>query len=147
MAEYENFTTARATPINQPRLLTILRANVAPETGITLIELPLVRLKKNDPWTPAERAAAQSAIDTAQDLTLRAIAQNEIDAWPISQRALVLALIDKINDIDANLATLLAAVNALNAKTSTAPTTLPNSVAQVTPQQALASIRNKAGTL
>lgn len=126
MAAYQSFTTARTTPINAPGLLTTLRATVAPETGITTIDLPRVVLKKAAAWTPAEIAAAQNAIDTGPALTPQSVAQNEIDNWPLSQKAFALALIDQLNVIRSKLSPPLGAI---------------------TPQQALDAIRTKAGTL
>ena len=133
---------------DEATLQTQLRAALDPTVGFVIDRnTRTVTVKKSTAWTAPQISTAQTTIDNAPAQTPQSVAQAEIDAWSISQKALVLALIDKINDIDANLATLLAAVNVLNTKTSTAQTTLPNPTAPVTPAQALQAIRNKAGTL
>lgn len=85
---------------------------------------PTYVLSKATAWTPTQIAAAQNAVDTAPTKSLQLTAQSEIDAWPLSTKALVLTLIDQLN--------VLRAFHSLPA---------------VTPAQALTAIRNKAGTL
>lgn len=82
--------------------------------------------------TPAQRTSAQTIINTivvdtaAQTLEDQRSAQLCVDNWPIETRALVLALIDQLNTIRA---------------------ALPSPLGAITPAQALAAIRAKAGTL
>jgi hypothetical protein len=125
MANYMDITTTRTTPLDPAGLLTQLRT-IAPEVGFVQVDAQTFRLKKTAPWTPAEQATAQGLIDSAAVLTPQLAAQRAVDGFPIEYRALVLALIDQLNVIRAALPTPLAAI---------------------TPQQALAAIRAKAGGL
>lgn len=74
--------------------------------------------------TPSLLTTIQNALDTASEYTSQRQAQDKIDSWSIEIKALVLTLIDEIN-ILRNLAGLQSR----------------------TPAQAIAAIRNKAGTL
>lgn len=65
MAAYQTVTTPRTTPTDLAGLLLALRTAVAPDVGIQVLDLQTYTLKKNTPWTPAEIAQAQTAIDTA----------------------------------------------------------------------------------
>jgi hypothetical protein len=126
MPSYQSFTSPRATEPDPAALLAQLRA-LDPTAGVQhAAGSPDYIVKKATAWTAPQIAAAQNAIDTAPAVTPQRQAQNEIDQWPISVRALVLALIDQLNTIRAAL-----------------PTPLP----AITPAQALAAIRTKAGTL
>lgn len=126
MAFYQPFTSTRTSEPDMIALLASLRtqdatAGIQHEPGSANYVV-----KKATDWTAPQVSFVQNAIDTAPAITLERIAQNEIDAWPIAQKALVLALIDQLNVIRAALPTPLAAI---------------------TPAQALAAIRTKAGTL
>lgn len=125
MASYHMFTSTTTDP-DPVALLTQLRsidatAGVQHEPGHTQYVIKTATV-----LTAPKIASIQSALDSAPTLTPQRRAQNEIDSWPIAVKALVLALIDQINVIRAEL-----------------PTPRP----PVTPQQALAAIRAKAGTL
>ena len=88
--------------------------------GVTVfVEKPTV-------WQASEITAVQSAVTAAADATPQTDAQNQIDAMPIFQKAILLALLDQIN-------TLRAA--------------LPSPLAAITPAQALSAVRSKAATL
>lgn len=82
--------------------------------------------------TPAQRTTAAQIVATvivdasAQALQAKKDVQAAIDAMPIFEKAIVLALIDQLNVIRSKLVPPLA---------------------DVTPAQALNAIRNKAGTL
>lgn len=67
---------------------------------------------------------AQNALDTTPNITPQRQAQNEIDNWPIALKALALTLLDQINMLRTRAG-------------------LPT----VSSTQALAAIRDKAGTL
>lgn len=144
---YQVFTTARATRPDPAQLQAQLRALDASAGVMVSPDGTTFTVKKNTTWTGPQITAVQNVVNTAPTVTPQSVAQAEIDAWPLTLKALVLALIDKINDMDANTAALLAAVNVLNTKTTTAQTTLPNATAPVTPAQALNAVRVKAGTL
>lgn len=75
----------------------------------------------------AATVLASVAIDApAQAIDDEKNAQIEIDGWPIATKAIVLALIDQLNVIRA---------------------ALPSPLGAITPAQAIAAIRAKAGTL
>jgi hypothetical protein len=82
--------------------------------------------------TPAQKATAATiisavAVDTAaQGVQDQLDGQAQIDAIPIATKAIVLALIDQLNVIRA---------------------ALPTPLNPITPAQAIAAIRSKAGTL
>jgi hypothetical protein len=126
MADYHDFTSPRTTPPDLAGLVTTLRSSIAPDVGLSMRDPQHYTLKKGATWTPADVTAAQSAIDGAAALTPQLAAQRAVDSFPIEYKALVLALIDQLNVIRA---------------------ALPVPLAAVTPAQAIAAIRNKAGTL
>lgn len=124
-AFYETFTSSRSTEPDPASLLAQLRALDAsagvqhePDRGYTI--------KKATVWTNAQRTAAQNVIDTAPAATPQLAAQAQIDALPLYEKAFILALIDQINVLRAAL-----------------PAPLP----AITPAQAIAAIRNKAGQI
>jgi hypothetical protein len=125
MASYQSFTSARATEPDPATLLANLRALDA-SAGVQHLLGPTYVIKKATAWTAPQISAAQNAIDTAPAATPQLAAQTEIDNWSIVQKAFALALIDQLNIIRAALPTPLSAI---------------------TPTQAIAAIRNKAGTL
>lgn len=85
-----------------------------------------VRIEKPTPWQPAESTSVQASVTAAPLLTPAIAQQRDVDGMPIVWKALALALLDQINIIRAAL-----------------PVPLP----AITPAQALAAIRAKAGTL
>jgi hypothetical protein len=95
------------------------------------------RGQKATAWTPTQITDVQTLLDTTPAATPQLEAQRTVDRWPIEYRALALALIDEINVIRTELNTLRAAVS---------PPLTPPLPAR-TPAQAIAAIRNKAGTL
>lgn len=82
-----------------------------------------VLIDKLLPWQPAEITAVQAAVTNAP---ASGVVLLSVDSFPLVLKAVVLALIDQLNVIRANLPTPLGAI---------------------TPAQALAAIRGKAGTL
>lgn len=147
MPDYHTFTAARTTEPDPATLLANLKALDATAGAQHDRGTQTYVLKKATAWTAPQITAAQNALNTAPAASPQLTAQSIIDGWDIAMKAFALTLIDKINDIDANLAALLVAVNALNTKTSSPQTTLPKSTAQVTDAQVLNAIRTKAGTL
>lgn len=126
MASYQPFTSTRTTTPDSVGLLAALRTAVAPELGVAMLDLQHFTLKKTAPWVAAEISAAQNLLDTFAALTPQLAAQRAIDAMSIDDKARDLALIDQFNVIRAALPTPLGAI---------------------TPAQALAAARAKAGTL
>lgn len=123
---YQQFISTRTTEPDPGTLFAQLRALDA-TTGLSHDPgTQIYRVKKATAWLPGHLTAAQNVIDTAPAVSPQLIAQNEIDHWPISQKALVLALIDQLNTIRA---------------------ALPSPLPPITPAQALAAVRAKAGTL
>jgi len=130
MAAYQSFTTGRATAPDAVALNAAVKTATGDATAV-LYRIPGSdgsewRGKKAADWTPGDIAATQNALDTTPVLTPQLAAQRAVDAFPIEYRALVLALIDQLNVIRANLPTPLGAI---------------------TPAQAIAAIRAKAATL
>lgn len=126
MADHHSFTSPRTTQPDLPSLLAALRAQ-DPTAGIQHEPgAPTYVIKKNTPWTAPQIAFAQNAIDAAPASSPQLTAQAQIDAWPIAQKALVLALIDQLNVLGARVTPPIAAI---------------------TPAQAIAAIRDKAATL
>jgi hypothetical protein len=82
--------------------------------------------------TPAQQTQLLTIVTTtpvtvaAEDAELRLQAQSQVDNWPIMMEAFALALIDQLNIIRA---------------------ALPVPLSAITPAQAIAAIRAKAGTL
>lgn len=125
MSSYQTFTTARLTEPDPTSLLAQLRA-LDVTAGVMHNPGGPYTIKKATAWTAPQITAAQNVIDTAPASTPQLTAQAEVDSWSITTRALLLALIDQINVLRAALPTPLAAI---------------------TPAQALAAMRTKAGTL
>lgn len=130
---FQAFTSTRMTQPDPMGLISTVRTALADATALVIDQNAglatsggLVFVQKATSWTPGDLTAAQTAIDTAPALTPQREAQNEIDNWPITVRALALALLDQINVLRAALPTPLVAI---------------------TPAQAMAAIRTKAGTL
>lgn len=127
MAGYTTLTTTRTTLPDPAALLTgVKNATADPTAVLAFIGDGTWRGKKAAPWSAADISAAQNVLDTTAVLTPQLAAQRAIDSFPIEYKALVLSLIDAINVLRTHPAIGLAAV---------------------TPAQALASIRQKAGTL
>jgi hypothetical protein len=122
---YLEVTTTRTTTPDPAALITTLRSVLSDATaGVARIDSNRFVVKKTTAFTAQDTAAAQSAIDTAPELTDARRAQNTIDGWPIELKALALTLLDQINVLRAN-----------------------DGLGAITPAQALAAIRAKAGTL
>ncbi len=127
MASYTQFLTDRVTLPDPALLVAALRAVEASAGVASRLQVPgIVTVKTTAVLTGSQLTAMQTAIDTSAAMSPQALAQAEIDRWPIAMKALVLALIDQLNVIRA---------------AGNAP--LP----PITPAQALAAIRAKAGTL
>jgi hypothetical protein len=126
VADYHTFTSTRTTIPDWPPLLASIRTttNDATVAGIWLADS--CRLKRAGVWSAADIATTQTLIDNAPALTPQIAAQRTVDGWPIELRALVLALIDQLNTIRA---------------------ALPSPLPPITPAQALAAVRTKAGNL
>lgn len=126
MAFYLDLSSARTTVPDEPSLLALLRANVDVAITIGPLSQTSFRAKKPTLWTAPQITAAQSAVDTVAARTDELTAQTEVDKLGIRERAILLTLLDQINLL------------------RTQPTTVMSSV---TPAQAIAAIRTKAGTL
>lgn len=122
----QTFTAVRADPPHWPTVLNTLR-QTDPTVGYASVGDKMVaRLDKDTDWTAQQITQTQNVINNAVSDTAQIQAQFVIDAMPIATKALLLALIDQLNVIRAALPTPLAAI---------------------TPAQAIAAVRNKAGTL
>jgi hypothetical protein len=126
MAAYQTFTTSRGTEPDSASLLAQLRALDASAGVQHLPGTSTYVVKKATAWTAPQITAAQNVIDAAPPVTPQLAAQAAIDNVDLVTKAIVLALIDQLNTIRAALPTPLAAI---------------------TPAQALAAIRAKAGLL
>jgi hypothetical protein len=126
MAFYIDLSSARTTVPDQPALLVALQSTVDPAIVIGPLSQTSFRVKKPTLWTAPQIASAQNALDTVAARTDESIAQFEVDKLGIRERAILLTLLDQINLL------------------RTQPTTVMSSV---TPAQAIAAVRTKAGTL
>jgi hypothetical protein len=124
MPSYQQLSSTRTTEPDPVALLASLRA-IEPSAA-TWHDGNIYHVKTAAPLTAPQLASMQTAIDTAPELTPQRAAQNEIDRWPIAQRALLLALIDQLNVLRSKLSPPLGAI---------------------TPAQALQAVRDKAATL
>lgn len=125
MSAYQSFTSLRATEPDPASLLAQLRTLDA-TAGVQHGPGPLYVIKKATVWTAGQITAAQTVIDSAPAASAELAAQSDIDTWPLADKALVLALIDQLNTIRG---------------------LLPIPLGNITPAQAIAAIRAKAGTL
>lgn len=125
MSSYQTFTSGRATEPDPASLLTAIKALDA-TAGLHHQPGSNYVVKKATAWTAPQITAAQNAIDTAPAATAQLTAQVEVDQMSIYDKAFALALIDQLNVIRA---------------------ALPSPLAAITPAQALAAIKAKAGTL
>ncbi len=100
------------------------------KTGVALVDYLVAGddMDGSTPTFPIWNVATLGAAPTAADLAAmrQADAQGVIDAMPTFQKAIILALIDQLNVIRAGLPVPLGAI---------------------TPAQAIAAVRTKAGTL
>jgi hypothetical protein len=129
MPFYANFTTVRATQPDVATLVAALKTALGDATAVLvpLDGIGLWRGKKNaTDWSGADITAAQNLLDTTVATTPEIAAQRMIDTMPIETKALLLALIDQLNVIRA---------------------ALPAPLGAITPAQAIAAVRAKAGTL
>lgn len=122
MADYHTFTSTRITTPDFASLLANLRALDA-TAGVIWFGNEY-RVKKNTAWTQPQINAAQNVIDTSPAATDRLAAKNIINNWPIEMRALLYVMLDQINVLRAQ-----------------------HSLSQITPQQVLTAVLNKADTL
>lgn len=83
-------------------------------------------VEKPSAWTGPQITAVQAAVTAAADATAQTDAQNQIDTMAIFEKAILLTLLDQINVIRA---------------------ALPAPLGAITPAQAAAAVRTKAGTL
>lgn len=124
MAQYQPMVASRTTQPDLPALIASLRASIANDVGVQMFDSQHYLLKKANPWAAGEIAAAQTLLDAAPAITPQREAQSQIDNMPMVWKAIALTLLDQINVLRAN-----------------------DGLAAVTPAQALAAIRAKAGTL
>lgn len=122
---YQTFTSSRVTEPDLPSLLAQLRA-LDSSAGIQHDLGAAYRVKKATSWTGPQIAAVQTVIDSAPAASPALAAQSQIDEMPIATKALLLALIDQLNTIRA---------------------ALPQPLGAITPAQAIAAVRTKAGSL
>lgn len=123
---YQTFTSTRQTEPDPATLLSNLRAQDSTAGVQHLSGSPTYVVKKATDWTPQQITFVQNQIDTCPPVSSESIAQTVIDNMPIFEKALLLTLLDQINVLRAALPTPLAAI---------------------TPAQAIAAVRTKAGTL
>lgn len=123
---YQAFVAVRVTEPDYDSLLAAVRAAVDNTVGLRRDDTTKWTLKKATAWTAQQISAAQTAVNTAAARTDELLAQAEIDRLGIRERAVALTLLDQINLL------------------RTQPTTV---MTTVTPTQAIAAIRTKAGTL
>lgn len=122
----QTFTRSGAAP-DLPSLATAIRPTIGDPFYLGLQAdggVLTVVVEKPTAWQAGEITSVQSAVTAAVTATPQTEAQAWIDAMPIGQKAFILALLDQINTLRAL-----------------------HSLAAITPAQALAAVRTKAGTL
>lgn len=124
-AFYQAFTAARTTEPDYDSLLSTLRSADA-TIGLRRDDTTLWTLKKSTLWTAPQIAAAQNVLNTVAARTDESLAQAEVDKLGIRERAILLTLLDQLNLLRLQPITVMASV---------------------TPAQAIAAVRTKAGTL
>lgn len=127
MSSYVDIVVVRAIDPEMATLAKQLRANIDATVGVArVVGTDSYRLKKASVWQSAEVTTATTLITNAAGVTEQLVAQATVDSFPVLWKAVVLTLVDQLNVIRAAL-----------------PAPLP----PITPAQALAAIRAKAGTL
>lgn len=122
---YHQFT--RILPAaDEAAILTNLRATDASAGLIATPDGISINVKKSTDWTANQITAVQNIVNNAPNKTLQNMAQNEIDRWPISEKAFVSALVNQINVLRSKLSPPLP---------------------DITMQQVIQAIRNEAATL
>jgi len=118
------FTRAGNAP-DLAALATAIRPTVGDPFYVTAATGAVV-VDKPSAWTAPQITAVQSAVTAAADATPQTDAQNYLDSMTIADKAIILAIIDQLNVIRA---------------------ALPSPLGAITPAQAVAAVRTKAGTL
>lgn len=124
----QSMTIARATAPHIPTLATTLTPLLAVANAGSFFlryQVGTVIIEQGS-FANVDAAAVQAAIAAAPAATTQLDAQVAIDALPIIEKAIVLAIIDQLNVIRA---------------------ALPVPLGAITPAQAMAAVRAKAGTL
>lgn len=122
MAFQHTFIAAGTTPPHWPSVLDTLRQTDA-SAGLQADGMTAT-IDKASAWTAAQIAGVQNVIDNAPRDTDQIRAQFDIDGSSIMFRALLLTMIDQFNVLRSQ-----------------------HGLADITPQQAIAAVRAKAGTL
>lgn len=147
-AFYQEFTANRTTLADLISILNLIKVNIDPNAGVADIGLNIFKVKKNSVFSPGEISTIQNIVDTAPAISNQLNAQHIIDNMPIFEKAIYLTIIDETNRfrdwITQFKAATAAATSLADLKTRVAA--LPD-FSQVTTQQAIAVVRNKAGTL
>lgn len=120
-----DFTLTRTTLPDWVALLEALRALDA-SASFGPLSHTVLRVFKDTAWTAPQITAAQNTVDTSPAVSPQLTAQEEIDQLGVREKAILLTLLDQINVIRAALTPPLGAI---------------------TPAQAIAAVRAKAGTL
>jgi len=126
MPAYHDFSTARTTTPDPVALRTAVQTATGDPSAVLYNLGDGWHAKKAAAWTAPEIAAVQTALDTVAALTVASRQQQDVDAIPVREKAIVLVLLDQLNIIRA---------------------ALPTPLAPITPAQAIAAIRTKAGNL
>lgn len=126
MALFLDFSSARTTVPDHPALASLLQTTIDPAIAIGPLSQTRFRVKKPTDWTAPQIQAAQNVLDTAPARTDELSAQFEVDKLGIREKAILLTLLDQINLLRTQPATVFASV---------------------TPAQAVTAVRAKAGTL
>jgi hypothetical protein len=125
---YADLVSARTTIPDMVAVLAAIKTATGDATAVLLsLDGKTWRGKKAVAWTAPELASAQNIIDTTAPVTPQLAAQRFVDAMSIYDKAQNLAIIDQLNVIR-NLLT-------------------PPKTPDITPTQAIAAVRQKAGTL
>lgn len=147
-AFYQEFITNRTTAPDLISLVAAVRAAMDASAGIADVGGGIWRAKKSTAFSAADIAACQSALDTAPAETPQLAAQNIIDNMPVFEKAILLTLLDELNNLREWITDFKAAIAASTsmADMKTRIAALSNTPDRTVPQ-AIQAVRTKAGNL
>jgi hypothetical protein len=127
VAFHQPFVSPRGTPADPATLQANVRAALNDGTvGISAIDATHYDADKDSPWTAADFAACQGAIDACPAQTPQSLVKAYLDNQALVDRAIDLTILDQVNLIRSKLPTPLIAI---------------------TPQQWINAVKNKVDTL
>lgn len=147
-AFYLSVTSLRSTPADPNSLVDAIRASTDASAGCVELSPGVFQVKKQSAFSAADASACLAAIDGAPSANPSLAAQHWVDRMPLPEKAVLLTLLDEINRLRGWLVSFKSATAAATslADLKTKVAGLPD-MADRTVQQAIQSVRDKAGTL